>query len=261
MLFQDQSWNNMHYKIGYIVLKKSHSSIFFIHLTRNIWKGKGAGLCSNIKSEDLSSHLTFYPLVTGPVYSCAISTPLRAYNPASISANWTYRTHCHLCPTGYSFSPESSEAFKGEVSCPRTQHRNYVPRFRGEKHDMSLKILHQARFETARQAATSAKQHALNHRAMYCSNIIVYLIQHLRRSASLTKATNINPSLCGSTLIKLNNMSVTFSKWRPVTGWQITRRHGETLKCQNDRRLWSPWITELSHCRAKPKGSICLLYK
>ena len=29
------------------------------------------------------------------------------------------RTHCHLCPTRYSFLPESSEAFEGEVPCPR----------------------------------------------------------------------------------------------------------------------------------------------
>ena len=47
------------------------------------------------------------------------------------------------------------------MPCPRTQHLNNVPRLRGEKHDISLKILHQAGFETARQAATSAERHAL----------------------------------------------------------------------------------------------------
>ena len=47
------------------------------------------------------------------------------------------------------------------MSCPRTHHRNNVPRLRGEKHDISLKILHQAGFETAWQAATSAKCHAI----------------------------------------------------------------------------------------------------
>ena len=47
------------------------------------------------------------------------------------------------------------------MPCPRTQHLNIVPRLRGEKHDISLKILHQAGFETARQAATSAERHAL----------------------------------------------------------------------------------------------------
>ena len=61
----------------------------------------------------------------------------------------------------YSFSPESSEAFEGEVPCPRTQHFNNVRRLRGEKHDISLKILHQAGFETAQQAATLAKHRAL----------------------------------------------------------------------------------------------------
>ena len=47
------------------------------------------------------------------------------------------------------------------MSCPRTHHLNNVPRLRGEKHDISSKILHQAGFETARQAATSAERHAL----------------------------------------------------------------------------------------------------
>ena len=47
------------------------------------------------------------------------------------------------------------------MSCPRTQHLNNVPRLRGEKHDISLKILHKAGFETGQQAATSAERHAL----------------------------------------------------------------------------------------------------
>ena len=50
---------------------------------------------------------------------------------------------------------------QGEVHCPKTQHLNNAPRLRGEKHDISLKILHQAGFETARQAATTAERHAL----------------------------------------------------------------------------------------------------
>ena len=81
---------------------------------------------------------------------------------AAISALGTSRTHCHLRPTRYSFTPESSEACKGEVPCPRTQHRNNVPILRGKKHDISLKILHQAGFETARQAVTLAKHRALS---------------------------------------------------------------------------------------------------
>ena len=75
---------------------------------------------------------------------------------AVISALGTNRTHCHLCPTRYSFTPESSEAFEGKVPCPKTQHRNNIPILRGEKHDISLKILHQAEFETARQIVTLA---------------------------------------------------------------------------------------------------------
>ena len=47
------------------------------------------------------------------------------------------------------------------VPCPRTQHLNNVARLRGDEHDISLKILHQTGLETARQAATSAKRHAL----------------------------------------------------------------------------------------------------
>ena len=70
-------------------------------------------------------------------------------------------THFHLCPTRYSFTPESSEACEGKVSCPRTRHRNKVPILRGEKHDISLKILHQAGLETARQAVKLAKLRAL----------------------------------------------------------------------------------------------------
>ena len=57
---------------------------------------------------------------------------------AAISALGTSRTYCHLCPTRYSFTPESSEASEGKVSCTRTQHRNNVPILRGEKHDISM---------------------------------------------------------------------------------------------------------------------------
>ena len=96
------------------------------------------------------------PLVNGHVHTCSISTQRRAINPAVISANWTYRTHCH-----YPFTPDSSEACEGEVSCPRTQHTNNVLILRGKKHDITLKILHRAGLETARQAATLEKRHAL----------------------------------------------------------------------------------------------------
>ena len=80
---------------------------------------------------------------------------------AAISALGTSHTHCHLCPTRYSFTPKSSEACESTVPCPRTQHRNNVPILRGDKHDISLKMLHQAGFDTARQALTLAKLRAL----------------------------------------------------------------------------------------------------
>ena len=50
--------------------------------TQHIEEGKGAGLWSVIESKDLSS--TFYPLVTGPIHSCAISTPWRAYSRCAL---------------------------------------------------------------------------------------------------------------------------------------------------------------------------------
>ena len=48
-----------------------------------------------------------------------------------------------------------------KVHCPRTQHRNNVLLLIGGKRDISLKILHQVGFETARQAAAFAKLRAL----------------------------------------------------------------------------------------------------
>ena len=83
--------------------------------------------------------------------TCTISTSILEHTAlAPISALETNRTHCHLCPTRYSFTPESSEACEGKVPCPRTKHRNNVSISRREKHEISLKILHQAGFETAR---------------------------------------------------------------------------------------------------------------
>ena len=68
----------------------------------------------------------------------------------------------------YSFISESSEACEGEVPCPRTQHRNDVPIFWGDKHYISLKMLHQVGLETAREAATMAKIHAIAPRYDHC---------------------------------------------------------------------------------------------
>ena len=91
-----------------------------------------------------------------PPFNIILHTALAVF-----SALGTYRTHCHICSIWYSFTPESSEAYEGKVPCPKTRHWNNVPILRGEKHDTSLKILHQKRFETARQALRLAKLNAL----------------------------------------------------------------------------------------------------
>ena len=82
-------------------------------------------MIDDIKSEDISSDFTFYTLFAGPLHVCAISA-LR-----------TYRTYCYIGPTRYKFVKHLRA---------KDTHRNNVPRLRGEKHDISLKILHQAGF-------------------------------------------------------------------------------------------------------------------
>ena len=70
-----------------------------------------------MKSEYLASDFfTFYPLVAGPVHSCAISAPRTAYTTAVISAHWIYRTHWHHCPTRYSFTPERINCFTQDTN-------------------------------------------------------------------------------------------------------------------------------------------------
>ena len=120
-----------------------------------------AWLPLSINNNNNDEFLHILPLVTGPFHSCTVLTPFLEHTAlAAISARGTNRTQCHLYPgTRYSFTPESSEACKGKVQ--RKQHRNNVPILRMGKHDISLKILHQAGFETARQAVTLAKLHAL----------------------------------------------------------------------------------------------------
>ena len=63
---------------------------------------KGAGLYSDIQPEDVSAD--FYILL--PCHSFTVESN---------------RTHCRLCPTRYSFTPESSEACEGKVPCTGTQ--------------------------------------------------------------------------------------------------------------------------------------------
>ena len=117
-------------------------------------------LISSLKTYHPTLHLILPPGHWTHLFVCHFNSTERIQS-CSRSAHWTYRTLCHLCPTRYSFSHKSTEAFVGEVPCQRTQHLNNVPRLREEEHDNSLKILHQAGFETARQAATSAEHHAL----------------------------------------------------------------------------------------------------
>ena len=90
-------------------------------------------LMSSLTTHQPTLHFTL--LVTLTVHPCAISTSHRAYSTAAISEQCT--------------TPERSEAFEGEVPCPKTQHRNNVPN------------LHQAGLKTAQQAATLAKLDSL----------------------------------------------------------------------------------------------------
>ena len=60
----------------------------------------------------------------------------------------------------YIFYLSQVKHLRVKFSCPKTEHRNNVPRLRGEKLDITLKTLYQVVFETARQAATSANCHA-----------------------------------------------------------------------------------------------------
>ena len=52
------------------------------------------------------------------------------------------------------------------------------PILRGEKHDISLKILHQAGFKTTRQAATLTKRHALTIAPRPTLHICMYAIRN-----------------------------------------------------------------------------------
>ena len=106
---------------------------------------------------------TYYPWSLDLFIHVPFQPPFSEHTAiAAISSLGTSRTHCHLCPNMYSLTPESSELYESEVPCPTTQHRNNIPILREEKHDISLKILHQAGFETARQAGTLAKFRALS---------------------------------------------------------------------------------------------------
>ena len=116
-------------------------------------------LISSLKTYHQTSHLTSWSLdlfIRVPFQLPVEHTVLQPFRRIKLIVHIAISvlpgTHIHSY---------SSEAFKGGVSCPRTHHLNNVPRLRGEKHDISLKILHQAGFENVRQAATWAERHAL----------------------------------------------------------------------------------------------------
>ena len=95
-----------------------------------------------IKSEDSSSDFTFYPLVTACM-DLFIRVPFQLNGEHSV------------------LQPFQRNEFVVHISIYLHFHRNNVSTLRGEKHDISLKILHQAGFESARQSAKLAKRHAL----------------------------------------------------------------------------------------------------
>ena len=100
---------------------------------------------------------TYYPWSLDLLIHVPLQLPfLEHATLAAILPLGASRTHCHLCPTRYSFTLQSSEACEGRAPCPRIQHQTNVRILRGGKHDISQKILHQARFKTARQAAPLA---------------------------------------------------------------------------------------------------------
>ena len=77
-------------------------------------------LISSLKTYHSTLH---FPLFTGPVQSCVISTQWRAYSPAAFPC---IELIVHIAISvlrGTDFQgTESSEAFAGEVPCPKTQH-------------------------------------------------------------------------------------------------------------------------------------------
>ena len=76
--------------------------------------------------------------------------------------HWTCSFVCHFNSTESIQACSRFGALNLSYTSPSlSYHLNNVQRLRGEKHDISLKILHQAGFETAREAATSAERHAL----------------------------------------------------------------------------------------------------
>ena len=110
----------------------------------------------------ISSLKIYHPTLhfTGPVHSCAISTPRRAYNPAAISAHWTYRTHCHLCPTRTQLHLSQVKHLTGSALSMDPTSRQW-PKIQKRETLYFPENPAQEGYETAWQTATSAKRHVL----------------------------------------------------------------------------------------------------
>ena len=115
-------------------------------------------LLSSLKIHHLTLH--FFPGLSTCSFVCHFNST-ESIESCSISAHEFIVHIAIVVLPGTHFLPWSSEAFEGEMPRTRIHHRNNVPRLRGEKHDISLKIMHPAGLETERQAATLAKHHAL----------------------------------------------------------------------------------------------------
>ena len=135
----------------------------------DINKGKGAvfhSLISSLKSYHRTLHFTPWSLDLFIHVSFQLPGEHTVLQPFQRIELIVHIAIAVLPGRPYSFSPESSEAFEGEVSCPRTHHLNNVPRLRGGKHDISLKILHQAGFRNRTAGSDIGRAPSSNHCAM-----------------------------------------------------------------------------------------------
>ena len=80
---------------------------------------------------------THFPYLLDLFMYVSFQLPSGAYSTAAISAQRVCRTHCHLCPTRYSFIPELIELKHVRWSAlPNDKHRmSNMSEVRGEKHE------------------------------------------------------------------------------------------------------------------------------
>ena len=91
------------------------------------WRSDHSHIINNYNNGEFlySAHALRSSLQTH--YRWSLDLFIRVQFQLPFGAYSTNRTHCHLCSTRYSFTPESREACEGKVPYPRTQHRNNVP--------------------------------------------------------------------------------------------------------------------------------------